>query len=157
MAVSAGLALERLRRESGLASPVSTEHIIMAAVRDTDPEEQVRMEEHELANLSTEDLQTRSQRLHAEVERLSESVDLIYVHIDMDALDPQEVAGHGLTVPGGPSSQELAEALTDVFHYPRVAALGIASTPAYEADPDGLSREAAYRLIMGALEGVRTR
>ena len=26
----------------------------------------------------------------------------IYVHIDMDVLDPEEVSGHPLTVPGGP-------------------------------------------------------
>jgi arginase len=88
---------------------------------------------------------------------LSEAVDLIYVHIDMDVLDPQEVPGHGLTVPNGPTSQELAAALTEIFKYPRVAGLGIASTPAYDADPGGISRQAAYRLIEGALEGVRTR
>ncbi len=39
----------------------------------------------------------------------------------------------------------------------RVAGLGIASTPAYDADPGELSRQAAYRLIRGALEGVRAR
>jgi len=157
VAVSAGLALHRLRRESRLDPPISTEHIVMVGVRDTDPEEEALIQEHGLARLSTQDVRDRSQALHDTMERLSREVDLIYVHIDMDVLDPREVQGHGLTVPDGPTSMELASALTEIFRYPRVAGLGIASTPAYEADPGHLSRTAAYRLIQGALEGVRAR
>jgi arginase len=157
VAVSAGLALDRLRRESRLDPAISTEHIVMVAVRDTDPEEQELIEEHELAMLSAQDVRDTSDALHAEMERLSSQVDLIYVHIDMDVLDPREVQGHGLTVPDGPTSQELAAALTEVFKYPRVAGLGIASTPAYDLDPGELSRQAAYRLIQGAVEGVKAR
>ena len=157
VAVSAGLALTRLRTESHLDLPISTENIVMVAVRDTDPEEQKLIEEHELVMLSTQDVRDRSEALHTQMVRLSEAVDLIYVHIDMDVLDPREVQGHGLTVPDGPTSEELAAALTEMFRYPRVAGLGIASTPAFDADPEGLSRQAAYRLIMGAVEGVRAR
>jgi arginase len=157
VAVSAGLALDRLRRESRLDAPISTEHILMVGVRDTDPEEQELIEEHRLAMISTQDIRDRSAAMHAQLERLSEEVDLIYVHIDMDVLDPREVQGHGLTVPDGPTSLELAAALTEMFRYPRVAGLGIASTPAYDADPGELSRQAAYRLIRGALEGVESR
>jgi arginase family enzyme len=83
--------------------------------------------------------------------------EIIYVHIDMDVLDPREVSGHGLTVPGGPSSQELAAALTLMFSYPKVAALGIASTPSGEKDPGQLSRQAAYNLIAGAIRGLQQR
>jgi arginase len=91
------------------------------------------------------------------MERLSEITDVIYVHIDMDVLDPAEVTGHSLTVPDGPTSAELAAALAEMFEYEKVAALGIASTPAWERDPNGISREAAYRLIVGALEGKQSR
>ena len=157
VAVSAGLALHRLRRESHLDPPLATEDIVMAAVRDLDPEEAELVARHRLARLSTADLRNRSRALHAQMEGLSRTTDLIYVHVDMDVLDPREVSGHGLTVPGGPTSRELAAALADIFRYPRVAALGIASTPAYEDDPGELSRKAAYRLILGALEGVDER
>ncbi|MGD2120484.1 MAG: arginase family protein [Gemmatimonadota bacterium] len=157
VAVSAGLALDRLRRESHLDPAISTEHIVMVAVRDTDPEEQDLIEKHRLAMISTQDVRDISEALHAEMARLSSEVDLIYVHIDMDVLDPREVQGHGLSVPDGPTSHELAAALTEMFRYPRVAGLGIASTPAYDLDPGELSRQAAYRLIQGALEGVRAR
>jgi arginase family enzyme len=75
----------------------------------------------------------------------------------MDVLDPEEVAGHPLTVTDGPTSRELANMLTELFKYPKAAALGIASTPSGKNDPNGLSREAAYRLVEGALRGLRQR
>lgn len=157
VAVSAGLALHRLRRESHLDPPLNTDQILMVAVRDTDPEEEELIQAHGLARLSTQDVREVSPALHEQMRRLSEITDLIYVHVDMDVLDPREVQGHGLTVANGPTSQELAAALAEMFRYPKVAGLGIASTPAYDADPGELSRRAAYRLIDGVLEGVLAR
>ncbi len=157
VAVSAGLALQRLRQESRLDPPIAMENILMVAVRDTDPEEEELIRTHGLARISTRDVRERSRALHDQMTRLSEISDLIYVHVDMDVLDPREVQGHGLTVADGPTSQELAAALEEIFRYPRVAGLGIASTPAYEADPGEISRQAAYRLIQGAVAGVTAR
>jgi len=157
VAVSAGLALNRLRRESHLETSIATGNIVMVSVRDTDPEEEALMEEHGLARISTQDIRDRSGALQDRMAQLSEAVDLIYVHVDMDVLDPSEVPGHHLNVLGGPTSEELSAVLAEIFTYPKVAGLGIASTPAYEADPDGRSRRAAYRLIQGAVAGVRRR
>ena len=95
--------------------------------------------------------------MRAQVERLASISDVIFVHVDMDVLDPTEVPGHPLTVPNGPTSKELAVALAEMFKEPKVAALGIASTPANERDPDRLSLTAAYNLVKGALIGVRGR
>ena len=72
------------------------------------------------------------------------------------ALDPREVSGHGLTVPGGPTSDELAAALTLMFSYEKTAALGIASYPAGR-DEDKLSLKAAYKLVQGAIAGIKAR
>ena len=157
VAVSAGLGLQRLREWSGLEQPIAMEHIVLGAARDLDPLESDLVEEHGLARLSTDDFRQRSARMHAEMERLSRETDIIYVHIDMDVLDPREVPGHPLTVPDGPTSRELAAALTEIFKYEKASALGVASTPYDERDPDGLSLQAAYNLIEGAVEGVRAR
>ncbi|NNF27300.1 MAG: hypothetical protein HKN73_08785 [Gemmatimonadetes bacterium] len=157
VAVSAGMALHNLRRESGLDPGIPTEHIVMGAVRDLDPLEAELVNASEIRHLSTEDLATRPDLLRAQVERLAELTDVIYVHIDMDVLDPREVPGHPLTVPNGPTSAELGSALREMFRHPKVAALGIASTPANERDPAKLSLTAAYNLIDGALEGVLER
>jgi len=157
VAVSAGLALRNLRLESGLDPALPTRHIVMAAVRDTDPLEQELIDRSDIEMLTVEDIRTRSENIHRQMERLSGLTDVIYIHVDMDVLDPSEVAGHALTVPGGPTSAELAAALTEMFRYEKVAALGIASTPAWERDPQGSAREAAYRLMEGALEGAKRR
>lgn len=157
LAVSAGLALERLRVTSGLDPALPIANIVLGAARDLDPLEQGLIDETGLAQLSVDDFRDVSPRLHAAMQRLTEISDIIYVHIDMDVLDPKEVAGHPLTVPNGPTSAELARALTAMFEYEKVAALGLASTPANEFDPDGVSLAAAYRLIEGALAGVRAR
>ena len=157
VAVSAGLALHNLRRESGLDPALPTDRIVMGAVRDLDPLEEELVKNSQIEMISTEDIRRLSNNLHRQMQRLSEITDLIYVHIDMDVLDPSEVEGHPLTVPDGPTSLELAAALTEMFKYEKVAALGIASTPANDRDPEGKSREAAYNLIRGAVEGIQAR
>ena len=157
VAVSAGMALHNLRKESGLDPGIPTEHIVMGAVRDLDPLERELVEQSHIQHLTTDDLANRPDRVRAQIERLARLTDVIYVHIDMDVLDPREVPGHPLTVANGPTSLELGAALTEMFKHPKVAALGIASTPANERDPDGLSLAAAYNLIKGALEGVQQR
>ncbi len=157
VAIAAGLCLTRLRLKAGLDPALPQRHIIEACVRDTDPLEQDLLDRSEIEQLSVEDIRTRSEKLHREMKRLSEATDAIYIHVDMDVLDPREVPGHPLTVPGGPTSSELAAALAEMFRYEKVAALGIASTPFGDRDKTGVSRHAAYNLILSALKGAEQR
>jgi arginase family enzyme len=80
----------------------------------------------------------------------------IYVHIDMDVLDPREVMGHGNKVPNGPSSEQLARLFEVIFRrYPKAVAIGFATIPA--TDEGGLSIAALNRMIAGAVRGVKAR
>jgi arginase len=146
-----------MRLKSGLEPAVPTRHIVELCVRDTDPLEQELLDRSDIQQLSLEDIQTRSANLDSALKRLSDATDVIYIHVDMDGLDPREVPGHPLTVPGGPTSLELAAALTEMFKYEKVAAFGVASTPYGEKDKTGISRQAAYNLILGAAKGVQQR
>ena len=157
VAIAAGLGLTRMRLKAGLEPSLPARHIVEACVRDTDPLEQDLLDRSEIQQLSVDDIRTRSEKLHREMTRLSEATDAIYIHVDMDVLDPREVAGHPLTVPGGPTSVELAAALTEMFRYEKAAAFGVASTPFGDRDKGGLSRQAAYNLIFGALKGAQQR
>lgn len=157
VAVAAGMALTNLRLESGLEPALPTEHIVMGALRDIDPLEQVLLDQSNVETFSVNDIRTVSDNIHAQMQRLSRLTDVIYIHVDMDVLDPREVPGHPLTVPNGPTSKELAAALTEMFKYEKVAAFSVASTPAGDRDPDGVSLQAAYNLIQGALLGVQLR
>lgn len=157
VAVSAGMCLRNLRLESGLDPALPTEYIVFGALRDVDPLERELIDDSDATEVSTDDYRQISDHLHAEMGRISEIADLIYIHIDMDVLDPAEVPGHSLNVADGPTSEELGAALIEIFKYPKVAALGIASTPYGDRDPDGVSLKAAYNLIEGAVRGVQQR
>src|SRR5213080_972251 len=157
VAIAAGQCLTRMRIKAGLEPAVPTRHIVEMCVRDTDPLEQELLDRSDIQQLTLEDVRTLSANLHREMKRLSEATDVIYIHVDMDALDPREVPGHPLTVPGGPTSAALATALTEMFKYEKVAAFGVASTPFDDRDKTGVSRQAAYNLILGAVKGVQQR
>lgn len=157
VSVAAGMSLHNLRMKSKLEPSLPTRHIVMVGVRDLDPLEENLLLQSEIEMITVDDVRQQSANLRAQMERLSQMTDVIYVHVDMDVLDPDEVPGHPLTVADGPTSRELADAITEMFRYEKVAGLGIASTPSGERDPAGVSRQAAYNLIRGALEGVKLR
>jgi arginase len=155
VAIANGLCLTRMRLKTGLEPAIPARHIVEICVRDTDPLEQELLDRSDIQQLTLDDVRTRSANLHHEMKRLSDATDVIYIHVDMDVLDPREVPGHPLAVPGGPTSLELAAALTEMFKYPKAAAFGVASTPYGERDKDGISRQAAYNLILGAAKGAQ--
>lgn len=157
VAIASGQCLTRMRIKTGLEPAVPTRHIVEVCVRDTDPLEKELLERSEIQQLTLEDVRTRSENLHRAMKKLSDATDVIYIHVDMDGLDPREVPGHPLTVPGGPTSLELAAALTEMFKYEKAGAFGVASTPYGDKDKTGVSRQAAYNLILGAAKGVQQR
>ena len=157
VAIAAGHALHNIRKTTGLAEPLYMSDIVWGGVRDLDPLEADRFTEYEVQQFSVQDIRGLSAKLKQLMVDLTERVDVVYVHIDMDVLDPAEVPGHNLTVPGGPSSKELAAAVTLMFENPKTAALGIASTPSFNLDPGGASRQAALNLIEGAIRGAQAR
>lgn len=157
VAVAAGHALHNLRNTAGLAEPLPMSAIMWGGVRDLDPLEADRFREYEVRQVSVQDIRDLSENFQKQFDELAAGVDAIYVHVDMDVLDPDEVPGHGLHVPDGPSSKALAAAIGVMFENPKTVALGIASTPSFNADPDGVSRQAALNLIEGAIKGTKSR
>ncbi|MBT8084788.1 MAG: arginase family protein [Woeseia sp.] len=157
VAIAAGHALHNVRTTSGLSEPLPMSDIVWGGVRDLDPLEAERFHEYEVQQFSVDDIRQLSASLSSEIDELAKRVDLVYVHIDMDVLDPAEVPGHDLRVASGPTSKELAAAMKLMFKNPKVVALGIASTPAGPLDPQGVSRQAALNLIEGAINGVQAR
>ena len=122
-----------------------------------DPLEQELLDRSQCEFLSVEEIRSLSAVIDQQMERLSVLTDVIYVHVDMDVLDPAEVWGHSLTVPLGPTSPELAAAIQKMFAHPKVVAIGIASLPFGARDKKGISLKAAYRLIEGAAKGFKQR
>jgi arginase len=156
VAVATGRALHRMRADATLDPPLSDEQVVMGGVRLTDPLEQELLDGSKIQQVSVDDLRRASPAVFAQLDRLDRTVDKIYVHIDMDVLDPREVMGHGNKVPGGPSSEELARLFEMIFsRYAKASAIGFATIPA--TDEGGLSLAAVNRMIAGAVRGVNAR
>jgi arginase len=156
VAVATGRALQRLRLDSKLDPPLSDRHIVMGGVRLVDPLEQQLLDQSMIEQLTVDDLRKQTPAVFEQLDRLSRLTDKIYVHIDMDVLDPREVMGHGNKVPNGPSSDELANLFEAIFaRYTKASAIGFASIPTQ--DEGGLSLSAVNKMIAGAIRGLKTR
>lgn len=156
VAVATGRALWRMRLDAHLNPPLADRYVVMAGVRLTDPLEQQLLNKSKIEQLSVDDLRNMTPAVFAQLDRLSRITDKIYVHIDMDVLDPREVMGHGNKVPNGPSSEQLAKLFEAIFsRYPKASAIGFATIPT--TDEGGLSIAAVNRMIAGAVRGVQAR
>ena len=127
-AIAAGLCLERLRTQSGLRQPIDARDIVMVGLRDVDPLEQELLDDREVEQIDAEPEAVRDA-----VERLAQRVDAIYVHVDWDVLDPNDIPTASLPVPDGPTLDELARLVNAALQNPKVVMLGYA---AYNADKD---------------------
>ena len=156
VAVATGRALHRMRLDAKLDPALADSQVVMGGVRLTDPLEQELLDASGIQQVSVDDLRRATPAVFAQLDRLSRITDKIYVHIDMDVLDPREVEGHQNKVPNGPSSEELARLFEMIFsRYPKASAIGFATIPA--TDEGGLSLAAVNRMIEGALRGVTAR
>jgi arginase len=156
VAVATGRALQRLRLDAHLDPPLPDRYIVMGGVRLVDPLEQNLLDHSHIEQLSVDDLRNMTPAVFAQLDRLSKLTDKIYVHIDMDVLDPSEVMGHVNKVPNGPTSEQLAKLFEAIFsRYPKASAIGFATIP--DKDEGGLSIAAVNRMIAGAVRGVKTR
>jgi arginase len=156
VAVATGRALHRMRLDAKLDPALADEQVVMGGVRLTDPLEQLLLDSSRIRQVSVNDLRSRASVVWSELDRLARTTDKLYIHIDLDVLDPREVMHHGNKVPGGPSSEELAALFEDIFRrYPSASAIGFATIPSN--DEGGLGIAAVNRMIAAAVRGVQAR
>jgi arginase len=156
VAISTGHCLQHIRRASGLEPPLATDYVTMVGVRDTDPMEQYRIDTHRISQITVDDVKRLSPAIDMEMDRLSRVTDIIYVHVDLDILDPDDIPGAGLPVENGPTADELGEALEVMFEYPDAKGFGMASYP-WRRDPERRGLKSVYRLVEGVVAGVKNR
>jgi arginase len=156
VAVATGRALQRMRLDAHLDPPLSDRNIVMGGVRLIDPLEQQLLDGAAIEQLTVDDLRGATPAVFAQLDRLARLTDKLYVHIDMDVLDPREVMGHQNKVPNGPSSEQLAALFERIFsRYRKASAIGFATIPA--TDEGELSIAAVNRMIAAAVRGVKAR
>ena len=82
-----------------MSRPVREENVILAATRSLDPLEEVRLHKSHIKLASLD-------ALAHEVEELAGRVTTIYMHIDLDVLDPSVSPGVNFSEPGGISAEQ---------------------------------------------------
>jgi arginase len=156
VAIATGLCLERLRVSCGLEVALPMRYVTTVGVRDVDPLEQAIIDKSDIEHITVEDIRELRPVITQQMDRLAKIADTIYVHADIDVLDPKEIPGHVLPAEGGPTVAELGPVLETMFRYPKVAGLGIAGYPVGR-DPKGIALKTVYGLVIHAVKGVNNR
>jgi arginase len=118
--------------------PVPEEDVALHGVRDLDDTERARLERSRIAVNPT----------HGPGSAVP-----VYLHVDLDVLDPSEGRVNEFAAPGGLTTAQLVEAVREIAARSNVAA---ASVTAYnpDVDSDGRAHEAALRVIDAVAEAL---
>lgn len=126
--------------------PVSDERICLVGTRDIDSLEAGLLDESSVQVVAPRQLRSS---LRQTLRSISEHVDRVHVHLDLDVLDSGVAAANKFAVPGGLTIDDIEFALSQIAATLRIAGV---SLTAYDpsADGDGAAAKAAIQLISTA-------
>lgn len=138
----------------GLTTPLRDDDIVLAGIRDLDPPERAALEASHVEVIEAlGQPHKEGARLAEAVARITGGIDALYVHVDVDVLNPDCAQGFTMPVPGGPVAEDLAEMVALAARGGKLAALGIAAfNPA--RDTDGRTTRAILHCIHAACGAV---
>jgi arginase len=119
--------------------PVPGEHILLVGARDLETAEIALLKQIGVTRLSG------TEHLGSLVASMARQVDGLYLHFDLDVLDPTEAVANQWTPPGGLTIATLQAAMRTIQSTARIKALGIASYDP-EVDHNGRAIEAALSI-----------
>lgn len=134
--------------------PVQEERIVLVGARDLDQEEGARLRQSEVAIVRPADLALQGVYpvLGPVFDRLAggAKVSRVYLHLDLDVLDPAEACANELAVSGGLTIAQVEDALNLLRSRFEIAGVGLAGyDPSF--DCEGRTARAALRLLVAAL------
>jgi len=155
LAVITGHCFRNYWAQMGDNTPVRESATLMLGVRDLDTAEKGRLEHSDIQVVKWRDGKPQSD-VRIAIETLAKSLQEVYLHIDMDCLDPEFAPG--LVVvdpsPGGISLPDMETAIRAVFAHFRVRAVTLAGYDS-DHDQDDKTLRTALRLIEIVAEGAK--
>jgi arginase len=147
LAIATGHCYRSLWATIGDSTPVRESATLLLGVRDLSPEaERDRLRRSEIRVVEWRDGSPQHDVADA-IRELSERVEDIYVHVDLDALDPDVAPGIvDAPVPGGLSLAQAEDALAALAGAFRVRAAAV-TTYNPQLDPDERTLRAALRIV----------
>ncbi len=128
--------------------PVPEEHVVLVGARDFDPPEEAALASSAIRRVHPQAIKSHgvADALRPVLTALQARVRRLYVHLDLDVLDPNEARANEFAAPNGLTLAELDTALRLIgAHVPIAAAALTAYDPSHDAD--GRARRAAAQLI----------
>jgi arginase len=150
VAILAGLAGPLWRDAAGLATPVVTEHIVLAGVRELDEKEEELIRSTAATVVPASELCDGDGFAQA-IDRLARRCTLLYLHVDLDVLDPRFVPSASTPSANGLSIEELVATMATVLQTGKVAAVAISSLNPGAGARGERSVASAMKTIVGAL------
>jgi arginase len=154
MAIAAGRCWRKIAATIPGFRPLPDSNIIHVGGRDFDPEEATLLESSGIKVITAEHIKGSSIRgaLEPALEALRSDVQNLYLHVDLDVLDPAETPANSYAgrVPNGLMVEQVEEAIQVIGESFKICAGGIASyDPSY--DQKGQTFQAGLRIIKSIL------
>lgn len=150
VAILAGLAGPLWREAAGLTSPIPTDHIVLVGTRDLDDGERDLIGSTDVRVVSSGELRT-ADRLSGVVSWLAQRCRELYLHVDLDVLDPRFVPSASTPAANGLTVDELVSTMSVVLATGTVTAVTISSLNPGAATRGQRSVTSAMRTLIGAL------
>jgi arginase len=134
LAILTGGAWRSMRAALPGAGPVREEAVVLAGARDIDENERVRLTESSITLVPPEQLTSAGPLLEA-MEAIEPSG--VYLHVDLDVLDPEDARVNVYSAPGGVRAAQLEAIVGELLERLPVRAL---SLTAYDPEADAGGR-----------------
>ena len=136
-------------------APVAEERVLLAGARDLDAEERRMLEGSRVRWLRPDATRRDPALLAGALDELAGELaggaPELYLHLDLDVLDPGELRANRYATPGGPSADELVALIGEAR---RRRALGAAAITAWDPSQDDVERGVAVAArLVAALAG----
>ena len=156
LATASGMCWRKLTGSIPHFRPVPANQIVHVGGRSFDPEEALLMDETGVQMVTAADIAENGMRaaLEPALETLGDRVKTVYLHLDLDVLDPVDTPANLFPAPGGLSVETVTEAILLVRERFTIGAMGVASyDPAI--DPHQKTMQAARSLVAAAFSKRR--
>jgi arginase len=150
VAILAGLAGPLWREAAGLTTPIPTDRIVLVGTRDLDDKERDLIGSTDVRVVSTGELRT-ADRLSGVVAWLAQRCRELYLHVDLDVLDPRFVPSASTPAANGLTVEELVSTMSVVLETGTVSAVTISSLNPGAAARGQRSVTSAMRTLVAAM------
>lgn len=131
-------------------APVAERRVMLVGARDLDAQEASALIESEIEHLTAD---TINAGLRENLARRKDHTREIYLHIDLDSLDPSEGKANGFAVEGGVSVADVRNVIDEAAGAFRIRAIALTAYDPRE-DGDGRACKAGIDLLVAAVDAT---